>query len=118
MSEEVHRQTPGTERWGTWEMLGNISPVPRAGAAVVKACPGAGGATEAARGRNAAAGEGIYPALEEVRSGVPFGGAASKAGIVSMPHSGTSGEERLRARARIGAQRRLVVWRGVQTSKR
>lgn len=78
---------------------------------MVETCPGAGGATGATRVRNAAAEEGTDRALGEVCNGVPLRGAASKAkaGVISVPYSGTSREGRLRTRARKGAQVRLVV---------
>lgn len=58
-----------------------------------------------------------FPCLGEICRGARLSGAASETGVVTVPHSGPSGEERLRTRARVGAQRRLVVWRGLHSSK-
>lgn len=57
------------------------------------------------------------PCLGEICRGARLSGAASETGMVTVPHSGPSGEERLRSRARVGARMHLVVQRGLYSSK-
>lgn len=102
---------------GRWEMLGNMrashrcpEPVAVEADLELEEPQRWPGAEMQHRGWN-------LPCRGEICSGARLSGAPSETGMVTVPHSGPSGEGRLRTRARVGAQMRLVVRRGLHSSK-